>query len=57
MEETGVLENPDSVTRLLPAFEPGRQVQVEVIPWINAWMHRLEGQKQAGIAFFGPDDS
>jgi len=23
MEEAGVLENPDSITRLLPAFEPG----------------------------------
>jgi hypothetical protein len=23
MEETGVLENPNWVTRLLPAFEPG----------------------------------
>jgi hypothetical protein len=29
MEETGVLENPDSITRLLPAFEPGPEAALE----------------------------
>ena len=29
MEETGVLENPVSVTRLLPDFEPGPEIEAK----------------------------